>query len=460
MSEWNPLLEPDDLLGCFQEAAARAVRIRIASAFVAPFAAQRVLAASERGPRATVLVGRELTKHQVEGLELLGKHCDVRVWIGGASFHPKLYLLEAAAFTRVIIGSSNFTAGGFSNNVEANVFADLPTSHPALVALLERFEQWQHSSVALTDEWLSALREAAEVAELAQGLVEEDDQAVKARARIQGLIATEQRRRESEEAAARVRAAAGRPFFRPEHFAAFVPAKHRSEDGAVVQERRAVSQRFLDLHEELMPRIRAASWDLYPHHKARNITSSWFLGPVVPQIAAMWLSYGRSYDRFKELRDHEADEVQAFFNHTKLQLLIDEHCLRFGLMIAQRNNEWDRDYLRKKLGLVEDSRVIAEPEHVVGVLRAAGRAEPTAYLERESHENRDDTERIALHDLTLESFLAIVRRDQRGNWFGAWVDYAPADAAISEGEILNTTMRVFEHFYPAFDLLAWYPRKL
>lgn len=459
MTEWNPLLEPNELLRCFREAASGAVRIRIASAFVSPFAAQQVLGSSERGSRPTVVVGRELSKHQVEGLELLGKHCDVRVWIGGPSFHPKLYLLEGAEFTRVIIGSSNFTAGGFSTNIEANVFADLPAGHPVLTSIVARFEQWQRNSVVLTDEWLRALREAAEVADVAQGLVAEDAQAERAHTRIQSLIADEHAKREAEEAKARARAASARPFFRPEHFAAFVPAKHRSEDASVVRERKAVSQRLLELHEKLLPRIRAARWDLHPHHSSQHTTSSWHLVPkYVSHISGMWLSYGRQHERFKELKDYQADEVNGFFNFAKLQVLIDERRLRFGLMLAQRNNEWDRHYLKQKLGLVQ-SPLVTEPERVVEVLRAAGVSETAAYLERESHDIEDDWERIALRDLNTDALLDIARRDQRGHWLGTWVDFAPGDAAVSEGAIVDTTMRVFELLYPAFELLAWFPRK-
>src|SRR5687768_16942873 len=92
-SEWKPLLEAPELLRRFREATPGAVRIRIATAFVSPFAAQQFLEVSEHRPPTTVLVGRELTTNQVEGLELLRRHCDARIWIGDASFHPKVYLI-------------------------------------------------------------------------------------------------------------------------------------------------------------------------------------------------------------------------------------------------------------------------------------------------------------------------------------------------------------------------------
>lgn len=463
MTEWRLLLqEPgtDELVRRFREVSGKARRVRIASAFVSPFAARALLDEVPPGVRSTILVGRELSRSQVEGIQLLRGRAEVRIWIGGPAFHPKMYLLEAEGLTRVILGSSNFTGGGFSENVEANVFADLPSSDPMLVSLLERFDAWAAESAVVTEEWMSALRQMAAATDMVRELVEGDGQAIRAQAEMKRLIAAEHNRRSEEAAANEARAFAARPYFRSEHFAAFAPSKHRSEDATVVRERKAVSQRFLDLHQELMPRITAERWDLHPHHKAQNTTSSWHLVPeIVPQISAMWLSYGRSHARFKELMDREADDVYGFFNHAKLQILIDESMLRFGLMIAQRNNPWDRDYLQKKLGLIDPKGVVVEPDRVAAELRNAGTLEPRAYLEREAHGSSEDRDRVPLITLEKDALLSVVRRDDRGHWLGVWVDYTPTDPAISEGAILETTTRVFTHFYPCFDLLAWYPKK-
>jgi HKD family nuclease len=44
---------------------------------------------------------------------------------GTAVYHPKLYLFETSTSLRSIIGSSNLTKGGLSENVEVNVLLDL-----------------------------------------------------------------------------------------------------------------------------------------------------------------------------------------------------------------------------------------------------------------------------------------------------------------------------------------------
>ena len=44
---------------------------------------------------------------------------------GTAVYHPKLYLFETNAVLRTIVGSSNLTRGGLSDNVEVNVLLEL-----------------------------------------------------------------------------------------------------------------------------------------------------------------------------------------------------------------------------------------------------------------------------------------------------------------------------------------------
>lgn len=110
------------------------------------------------------------------------------------------------------------------------------------------------------------------------------------------------------------------PFFTETHRAAFHPSKHAADTTAVNAERRAVSDRFLDLHRDVLPAIKARKWDLHPHHMRQHTTSSWHLVPgYVSTIVAMWLPYGREkkcFDVFPKLRGE--DEEQEFFNHAKI----------------------------------------------------------------------------------------------------------------------------------------------
>lgn len=68
-------------------------------------------------------------------LRRLGKRRNVRCHLyreKSRTFHPKIYLLdnEKAGRALVVIGSSNWSAGGFHDNVEANVVVELDFARP------------------------------------------------------------------------------------------------------------------------------------------------------------------------------------------------------------------------------------------------------------------------------------------------------------------------------------------
>jgi hypothetical protein len=82
---------------------------------------------------------------------------------GGRTFHPKLYLAEGPSSARLLVGSSNLTAGGLYFNFEASVEARfaLPCdgSHPALVGARDYLLALERDACcrALTPDVLEAL---------------------------------------------------------------------------------------------------------------------------------------------------------------------------------------------------------------------------------------------------------------------------------------------------------------
>ncbi len=85
-------------------------------------------------------------------LQSLEHHGDVKIYLyheeNNRTFHPKIYIFSNDNGAKVIIGSSNWTSGGFWNNVEANVILDLnfiKDEHlKCYDSLIENFETyWQ-----------------------------------------------------------------------------------------------------------------------------------------------------------------------------------------------------------------------------------------------------------------------------------------------------------------------------
>lgn len=77
-------------------------------------------------------------------------------------FHPKLVVARTGDQVRAIVGSSNFTAGGYGANVEVNVVMEGGAADPPLAALLAFVDaQWRHRHTFVPDErWLDKYERA------------------------------------------------------------------------------------------------------------------------------------------------------------------------------------------------------------------------------------------------------------------------------------------------------------
>lgn len=72
-----------------------------------------------------VFVGIAFDQTSPEGIEyLLDNKCKVVIVNAKETYHPKLYFFSSKTKSALIMGSSNFTYSGFSENVEANVLIE------------------------------------------------------------------------------------------------------------------------------------------------------------------------------------------------------------------------------------------------------------------------------------------------------------------------------------------------
>jgi len=68
--------------------------------------------------------------------------------------HSKVYLLENAGQTHVLVGSSNLTLGGLQTNIESNLAASFPSSHRMVQQWRENFEAiWSLSHKLVLRTW-------------------------------------------------------------------------------------------------------------------------------------------------------------------------------------------------------------------------------------------------------------------------------------------------------------------
>lgn len=109
-------------------ARARAAYIHIAYMRMSGLALVReaIMAFLTRGGRLRILAGGDFAQTEPDALQVLqalGGDCEAKLVSSSGldGFHPKSYLLFTSHQALLIVGSSNFTAGGFVQNIELNV---------------------------------------------------------------------------------------------------------------------------------------------------------------------------------------------------------------------------------------------------------------------------------------------------------------------------------------------------
>ena len=83
-----------------------------------------------RGKISTLVVGLDFYPTSSPFLKSFRSVLRVGTAFRGGTFHPKLYLFEDGSRCCCIIGSSNFTPGGFGDNAEVNICIESRTSDP------------------------------------------------------------------------------------------------------------------------------------------------------------------------------------------------------------------------------------------------------------------------------------------------------------------------------------------
>jgi len=104
-----------------------------------------LVAFRQRGGSSSVIVGIDEGGATAQGLALAMELFDsVRVYHerGRGTFHPKVYLGSGSSTARLLVGSSNVTAGGLFNNHEAALHCHLALEEDADRLLLDQVREW------------------------------------------------------------------------------------------------------------------------------------------------------------------------------------------------------------------------------------------------------------------------------------------------------------------------------
>jgi hypothetical protein len=242
-------------------------------------------------------------------------------------------------------------------------------------------------------------------------------------------------------------------FFQPYHYAAFDEPKPDldGDNEPARMERLRVKEALMNLGDMLWPQIAriVPKWDLHCHRSREHYASSFHFVPgYVSRIQSMWLHYGKSADQldcfrtpgtFRRTDPH--DDYNAFYKHTRIQVYINDSCVRCWLLLATDKAGYDRPVYRRKL---------IDPGYYN---RLWALIFPLLNKEffYEIGEDRYELDSTA-DPITLREFL---KKDREGFYTGIVKEYRPEDPRISTASIVSELVSDFELLYPIYDHMAY-----
>lgn len=249
-------------------------------------------------------------------------------------------------------------------------------------------------------------------------------------------------------------------FFRPEHYAAFIPPKPDLDDEQTQAERLHVRGALLSLGDQLWPHIEQKGWDLHRHRQKDHYTSSFHFVPaddggwIVDHIGSMWLHYGKSpdqLDRWKTLGVYDSadrrsrdDFFNAFYLHTRIQVYINAHCVRAWLLFTDKNY-YDRAEFLKRIR--KDPTFRSQLEAAIETLMGKD-----FFYEIDNSMYMLDPQ---IRGVTIADVIDFIKQDRGGVYSGFVKEYQPEDPRISQDNIVGEMQRNLDLLYPLYELMAW-----
>jgi len=240
-------------------------------------------------------------------------------------------------------------------------------------------------------------------------------------------------------------------FFGKSDYLAFRQNLQADRRPAANRERKAVWDKFLDLHNIIYHQFTAYGIQALDHHRrGENIVSHYSHadGYTSQNLNAMWLSYGKNRNEIQQYqvlfktdrneRDSERDR-QSFINHARLQIRIEVHSLGIWILFAKNNgSEFDRDHFRQQMNNTQYRQTFFN----------ALRALPDPYWIRVNNIHRSVS-----YFNTPDQLRDYTKTDRSEEYFIIGRDYPITDPALQSTQLPRTVLEEFQRLFPLYDMM-------
>jgi hypothetical protein len=270
--------------------------------------------------------------------ELLTELCQishVKIFFN-RTFHSKVYLLKGSV-NKLIFGSSNFTLGGFSKNIEFNNIEEI---NGEKLSEIDRFFRYcDFHSTEVTDDVIKYYKENQDEIEALKQVQE------KLRKKIKGYI-------NQDDAIDLENYNIEHYYFTLSDYETFFNRNAPRKDIEIMEKRKIVQDKMLSIHNNIYNRIKKLGINC--HWNSNNITS--LIKPCVynkERVGWIGIRYGKSKKEVdllnQGLSSKDKDEIKGFQKHGCLQFCIVPSGFEINLFLAVRNDAIDRAHVQEHI---------------------------------------------------------------------------------------------------------------
>jgi len=359
------------------------------------------------------LIGIDLSTTPSVFEELLTKpEIGARVYETDYIYHPKVYIIENKyGKLTAFIGSSNTTTWGLEKNVEMNFQIHDQVECKKLV---KWFNSLYKDGYLITQDFVNNYK----------------TKYAKCSTRVTKNITA------SNDLKNDITKDKGQ-FFSHNHHAVFAKKYHYIQNEELLNIRRSVKNRFIELHESIYPKFsKYGIRDLHCHHQKRERVSRHYFNPFSGYyVNAIWLHYGKSKIHLHLYRD------KSFINHARIQVIIHEDSVGVWLVLGRDGgSKIDREFFRNEMLKTSIQN---------NFLNTLKKLNDTYWIEFDGY-----SKRIWVKDIkSVKQLHEITSKENIDNYFIIGCDIDWLDSSLSVNNISKTVIEEISKLYPLYKLM-------
>lgn len=372
-----------------------------------------------------------------ELLRQLTEIAEVRVFFD-YRFHAKVYWLKGET-SKIIYGSSNFTAGGLAKNIEFDHIEEMDKTDERLERFERFFKYCEHKSAEVTQEVIAYYEENQEAIEE----LRRSQRALKKK--LKGFI------RQDDEFDEDTYLLDGY-FFTYRDYETFFIRNQKRNDTEIDRQRKEVQRKMLLLHDKIYPEVQKLGVEC--HWNSDHITS--MTRPCEFnkfKVAWMGVRYGKRKKEIDELNQwleqRDRDEIKGFQKHGCLQFCIVPNGFEVNLFLAVRHDAVDRMHIQDKMPQLRQS--------ITEEIRKLQGFNMTWEIHNEDTSEHDSFD---IDREEPEGFCDFLRKDREGceSYLRLFFE-ADNETLHTSDSIADAVVYYFSVLAPLYNAIVWRPLK-